>query len=259
MSVPNEINSAMNNPKEINDSKEIGSAKKINTSTSLDELHSTNPVKEVNVWDGATRLFHWTLVILILGAWYTIENRMIDTHEIIGHCLIALLVFRVIWGVIGSSTARFSHFIKNPLAALSYLKGSLSLKKEHATGHNPAGGWMVVVMLLVIGAQVVTGLFSNNDLGFSGALADSVTKSMSDTLTQLHALNFTVIVAIVWLHVVAVFFYVIVKNDNLFKAMITGKKPVNQINPSDKISFAPLYQAIIAFSLSSALGYWLMI
>lgn len=216
-------------------------------------------VKEVKVWDGATRLFHWLLVILITGAWYTIENRMIELHEIFGHFLIALIVFRLIWGVIGASTAKFKTFVTSPLNALRYLGASLTLKTKHSTGHNPAGGWMVVILLIIIALQLITGLYSNNDLGFTGALADGVTKVFSDTLTQIHALNFKLLVGLIWLHLVAVFFYVLIKNDNLIKAMITGKKPENQINPNDKPSFVPLYQAIICFILSALLGYWLMV
>jgi cytochrome b len=216
-------------------------------------------MKHVNVWDLATRIFHWSLVLLFIAAWVTIENRMMEAHEYIGHTLLALLLFRVIWGVIGSTTARFSHFITNPLKALGYLKLSLSLRSPHSTGHNPAGGWMVVIMLLFIGFQVLSGMYANDDLGFSGALSDSVSKSMSDTFTQLHALNFQLLIALVWIHLVAVFFYVLVKNEHLIKAMFSGKKPSTQINPTDQLSFAPLYKAAFCFALSLIAGYWLII
>lgn len=215
-------------------------------------------MKNVKVWDLPTRLFHWCLVLLIIAAWLTIENRMIEAHEIIGHTLLGLIIFRVIWGIIGSTTSRFSHFIAHPIKSLLYLKASLNLKSPHSTGHNPAGGWMVIGMLLVIAFQVVSGMYANNDLGFSGALSDSVSKSMSDTMTQLHALNFTIIVTLVWVHLVAVFFYVLVKNENLIKAMFNGHKPSNQTNANESLTFAPLYKAALSFLLALGLGYFLM-
>ena len=215
-------------------------------------------MKQVMVWDQATRIFHWALVVLIIAAWYTIENRMIDVHQLIGHALIGLVIFRLVWGVIGSSTAQFKNFIRNPFSALTYLKASLKLTSPHATGHNPAGGWMVVVMLLVIGFQLISGLLANDDLGFSGAFSDYVSKALSDTFTQLHALNFTLLLVLIWLHLVAVFFYVMVKNEHLIRAMLTGKKLQSQVNPDEKITLKPIYQGLICLILSIVLGYWLL-
>lgn len=214
-------------------------------------------MNKVQVWDLATRLFHWTLVGLIIAAWVTIENRMIDAHEIIGHLLLALIIFRVVWGFVGSTTSRFREFIIHPFKALAYLRASLTLQAPHSTGHNPAGGWMVIVMLAVIGFQVVSGLYANDDLGFSGALSDAVSKATSDTLTQLHALNFDLLVAIMWLHVAAVFFYVLVKKENLVKAKFTGKKPEHQINPNDILHFKSLYLALFILLISLTISFLL--
>lgn len=216
-------------------------------------------MRHVKVWDLATRVFHWLLVLLIFAAWLTIENRMIELHEIIGHTLLGLIAFRLCWGLFGSTTAQFRQFITNPFSALGYLKASLSLKSKHSTGHNPAGGWMVVFMLLVIGFQIGSGLYANNDLGFSGALSDSVSKATSDTLTKLHGLNFNILVALIWLHLVAVFFYVLVKNENLIRAMFTGKKPENQINPEDKLNFKPVYVSALGLLASLGFGFWMML
>lgn len=212
---------------------------------------------KVRVWDLATRLFHWSLVILIVAAWFTIENRLIEAHEIIGHLLLALIVFRVIWGLVGSSTSRFQEFLVHPIKAVAYLRNSLKLQAPHSTGHNPAGGWMVVVMLGVIGFQIVSGLYANDDLGFSGALSDLVSKSASDKLTQLHAINFDILIAIIWLHVVAVFFYVIVKKDNLLKAKITGLKPKHQTNQNDVLRFKPMKLALGILTLALIFTWWL--
>lgn len=215
-------------------------------------------MKQVKVWDLATRLFHWLLVLLVVAAWLTIENRMIEAHEFIGHSIFALLLFRLMWGFIGSTTARFSNFVKPPLKALSYLKKSLSLQADYSTGHNPAGGWMVIIMLIFFGFQTISGMLANNDLGFSGALSDSISKSLSDTMTQLHALNFNILLALIWLHLVAVFFYVLVKKTNLVKAMWSGKKLENQVKLSDSLSFVSLFRACASFAIALAIAYWIM-
>lgn len=215
-------------------------------------------MKKIKIWDSPTRLFHWALVINLVAAWYTIENRMIELHEIAGHTLIALLVFRVCWGFVGSTTARFSHFIIHPISAIDYLMKSLKLKAHHKIGHNPAGGWMVIVMMLVIAFQLVSGLFANDDLGFSGALSDNVSKELSDTITQLHGINFDLLIAIIWVHLVAVFFYVLVKKDNLIEAMVTGNK-ILPFNPTKRLRFVSVYVALAIFLISAAMSgylYW---
>ena len=212
---------------------------------------------KIKIWDGATRFFHWALVLNIFLAWYTIENRLIELHELSGHCLIALLLFRLVWGLVGSSTARFKHFLVHPITAFRYLNQSLRLRAHHQIGHNPAGGWMIVIMMLVIGFQVVSGLFSNDDLGFSGALSDYVSKDMSDTLTQLHGINFDLLLAIIWLHLVAVFFYVLVKKDNLIKTMFTGKKHLPN-EPETPLHFASFSLVVFFIALAGAFSYWLI-
>ncbi|AWB65142.1 hypothetical protein C2869_01200 [Saccharobesus litoralis] len=219
-------------------------------------------MSSIKVWDGATRLFHWLLVVCILGAWITIENRWILAHEIFGFTLLGLIVFRLIWGFVGSTTARFSHFMTRPTTAIQYLSASLNNQSQHYTGHNPSGGWMVIGLLGILLFQVVTGLYANNDLGFSGALADNVSKAFSDQLTQWHAINFNLILAAIWLHLVAVFFYVLVKKDNLIKAMLTGRKPKNKTthsitNNPEALKFVSLTWAI-SLGLVIALAIYLI-
>ncbi|WP_111979570.1 cytochrome b/b6 domain-containing protein [Algibacillus agarilyticus] len=213
-------------------------------------------MKTLKIWDSATRIFHWALVINIVAAWYTIENRLIELHEIAGHCLIGLLVFRLIWAILGSRTSRFTHFVVQPFAALRYLNKSIRLQAHHQVGHNPAGGWMVIVMMCVLGFQVFSGLLSNDDLGFSGALSDHVSKALSDTFTQLHRYSFNALVTLIWLHLVAVFFYVLIKKDNLIKAMFTGKKTVEQA-PVKPLYFAPTSLALLCGLIAGAFSYWL--
>lgn len=215
-------------------------------------------MKSVKVWDIATRIFHWSIVICVVGAWVCIENRWIEAHEIFGYTLLTLLVFRLFWGVVGSTTARFSHFIGKPSHVISYLKDSLQSKSPHYSGHNPAGACMVIVLLAILFFQTVSGLYSNNDLGFTGPLADGVSKELSDLLTKLHGWNFNLILAAVWLHIVAVFFYVLVKKDNLIKAMITGKKPQSQAGQYQSLIFAHPLKALIFLLIAAVFVGWLI-
>lgn len=92
-------------------------------------------MNSIKVWDGVTRLFHWALVICIFGAWVTIENRWITAHEIFGLVLLGLVIFRICWGFIGSTTARFRHFVTKPSTAINYLKASLQSESDNFTGH----------------------------------------------------------------------------------------------------------------------------
>lgn len=193
---------------------------------------------KVKVWDLPTRVFHWSLVLSVFACWFTIENRWILAHQVSGAAVLGLLIFRLLWGIVGSRTAKFTDFVKWPWTAARYLWSSLHKHDDYHTGHNPAGGWMVIAVLVILGFQGITGLFANNDLGFSGPLADHVSKDTSDKATQLHVLNFNLILALVWLHLIAVFLYVLVKRQNLVRAMITGKKPVEQAGKDNSVAFA---------------------
>ena len=215
-------------------------------------------MNSIKVWDGVTRLFHWALVICIFGAWVTIENRWITAHEIFGLVLLGLVIFRICWGFIGSTTARFRHFVTKPSTAINYLKASLRSESDNFTGHNPSGGWMVLALLAILLFQSLSGLYANNDLGFTGSLADTISKEFSDQVTQWHAISFNFIMLAIWLHLVAVFFYVLVKKDNLVKAMLTGKKNQNNIGHHQDLQFSHPIKAV-ALALFIAMPIYLFL
>ena len=207
-------------------------------------------MNSVNVWDIATRLFHWSIVLCLLGCWLTNEYRWIEGHEFFGYLLLMLLIFRLFWGVIGSTTARFSNFVSKPGTAFRYLKSSINDEAEHFSGHNPLGGWMVLALLSLLLFQIISGLYSNNDLGFTGPLADSISKECSDLYTKLHGWSFNIILAAVWLHIIAVFFYVLVKKDNLVKAMVTGKKHAHQAGRIQHLTFSHPVKALLCLAVA---------
>ncbi|NMG32932.1 cytochrome B [Azoarcus sp. TTM-91] len=181
--------------------------------------------KLIRVWDLPTRLFHWLLLALVVGAFVTglLGGNLIVWHGRLGIAITGLLAFRLVWGVAGSTYARFATFVPGPARISAYLRG-----QWQGVGHNPLGALSVLALLLVLLFQVVSGLLSNDDIAFTAPLYSLVSKDTSDWLTGLHRQNMWVIVALVVVHVAAILFYARVKKDNLVKPMITGVKEVSE-------------------------------
>ena len=181
----------------------------------------TSPIR---VWDAPTRLFHWAIVVLLGVSWLTETRGWMELHFLSGYSIIALLLFRLGWGFIGSETARFSFFLKSPLAALRHLAHLHRPEPDTQIGHNAAGGWMVLLMLALLAVQVATGLFANDDGDTEGPLIHYVSKDQSDWLSHIHAIDFTLIQIAVCLHVAAIVGYAALKRHDLVRPMLTGRK-----------------------------------
>jgi len=181
-------------------------------------------MQRIKVWDLPVRLFHWSIVVLIASAWVTQEFNLMDWHVWCGYAILTLLLFRVIWGFVGSDTARFTCFLKSPVAALRHLSHLRRCEADREIGHNAAGGWVVLVMLALLGAQAGTGLFANDDGNTEGPLMHLVDKEQSDWLSKIHSLNFNLILAVIVLHVLAIVAYAVLKRQNLVRPMLTGTK-----------------------------------
>lgn len=207
-------------------------------------------LKSVRIWDGAVRIFHWLLVIAIASSWWTNQQLMIDFHALAGYSILALIVFRVLWGFIGSSNARFANFLKGPSKVVGYFRKLLGPSDPTAVevGHNPAGGWMVAIMLVLVAVQAISGLFASEDtfLFFDGPLVAYVSPKLASTMNFIHHTNITLIYIAVALHVCAVVFYRVVRRDNLIKAMVTGYRdvPESQTGRFAKIRFVSGYIGI---------------
>lgn len=216
-------------------------------------------MRRIKVWDLPVRLFHWLLVALILAAWVTQYLDRMDLHVWIGEWILTLLLFRVVWGFVGSDTARFSGFLRSPLAGLRHLAHLGRREPDRGIGHNAAGGWMVLVMLALIGVQVGTGLCANDldDGGDTeGPLMHLVGKDRSDWLTHIHALNFTLIEVVIALHVLAIVVYAVLKRQNLVRPMVTGTK----LMPADAVAprvVNPLW-ALVVLAGSFGAVVWLV-
>ncbi|KIA79748.1 hydrogenase [Chromobacterium piscinae] len=215
--------------------------------------------QQVKVWDVPTRLFHWTLVVLFGAMWFCAEQggEWLQYHIYCGVALASLLVFRLIWGVVGSQTARFSNFVRGPRTIVRYLKGELP--EREAPGHNPLGGWMVVVMLLALGAQVLTGLFAADvdSYLYDGPLAKHIDSGLAESATGAHKLLFNGLLGLVALHLTAIVLYRVVKKQNLVGPMLTGYKKMAGEKP--RLHFAHGALALAALLLSAGGLYFALL
>ena len=168
-----------------------------------------------------------------------------DWHVRIGYTILTLLLFRAIWGFVGSDTARFTRFLRSPVAALRHLRHINRREPDQEVGHNAAGGWMVLVMLALLYVQAGTGLFSNDDGNTEGPLMHLVDKDRSDWLSHIHSLNFKFIEAVIVLHVLAIAAYAVLKRQNLVKPMITGTKPMPDEATAPRLASPFLAAAIL--------------
>ena len=208
----------------------------------------------IKLWDLPTRLFHWLLVLLIIAAIVTGKTGGYDLmiwHGRIGLAILGLLTFRIIWGVAGSTYARFINFAPTPSSVIAYLK-----EDWQGVGHNPLGAFSVIAMLLAIALQVASGLFSNHDSVFQGALFRLISADLSNELTEIHHNNFIALLGLIILHLGAIVFYVHVRKDNLVKPMITGWKDI----PPNSRRFESakgggLLALVIAMAVAAAVVY----
>lgn len=177
--------------------------------------------QRIRLWDLPTRLFHWLLVLAVGAAVVSgqLGGNLIEVHGKIGLAIVGLIAFRLVWGFAGSTYARFAQFFPTPARIKLYLNG-----EWRGLGHNPLGGLSVFSLIFLLTVQVVSGLFSNDDIAFVGPLYDLINKSMSDRLSGIHELVSNVLIGLVVLHVGAVLFHGHFKKDNLVKPMLTGWK-----------------------------------
>ena len=176
---------------------------------------------KIRIWDLPLRLFHWLLVMAVIGSFVSVKlggNAMI-WHGRFGYFVLTLIIFRLIWGFVGTYHARFVNFIRFPKAVLTYLKNP-----AETLGHSPLGAISVVVLLALFLAQALAGLFASDDIAFDGPLAKYVASSWVELLTSFHRLNEWVLLSLVGVHIAAILYYKYAKRINLISAMITGDK-----------------------------------
>lgn len=185
----------------------------------------------IQLWDWPVRVFHWSLLAAVSTAIVTgkLGGSWMDWHGVAGQVILGLVVFRIVWGFLGSTYARFATFVPTPARVLAYLKG-----QWHGVGHNPLGALSVLALLGLLGVQATTGLFSNDDIAFTGPLAGFVEEELSLSLTAWHHRLVNVLFGLLGLHLAAILFYVHIKKDNLLKPMVTGTKDVPVTTPAPR-------------------------
>ena len=181
------------------------------------------PRIQIRVWDGFVRVFHWTLVSAFFVAYLT-EDDLLTVHVWAGYVVGVLIVARLIWGFVGPPHARFCDFVYGPATTLRYLRDLILFRAERHLGHSPAGGAMVVLLLVLLTLTVATGLVVYGGDQQAGPLAGMFTKSTGEAVEELHELLANVTLAFVFAHIIAVVFASLVHRENLIRAMITGKK-----------------------------------
>ena len=208
------------------------------------------------VWDGFVRVFHWSLVLLftVSVASGKVGGEWIDWHMKSGYAILALVTFRLMWGFVGGEYARYVSFLTGPVRAVQFAKGLLGASHEQVIGHNPVGGWMIILMLLLLATQAVLGLFSNDEIATTGPLARYVSDATSITLMGRHRTIGNILLVLVGVHIAAVLFHLLVKKENLLRAMFSGKKelPSHLANQALAARKASLPMGFVVLSVAIA-------
>jgi cytochrome b len=187
----------------------------------------------MRVWDAPTRLFHVATIVLIAVSY--VSTKLAGVHDPhpsalwmhlhfgSGYAMLTLMVFRLAWGLVGSETSRFRSFVVSPMAVLLSMRQSTTDERDTDLGHHAAGGWVVLIMLLLLSAQIGSGLCASAN-GSKGPLASYVGSGASESFSVIHAWIFTLLLAAIVLHVATVVAFAVVKKQDLVRLMITGKK-----------------------------------
>lgn len=211
-------------------------------------------IAPVRVWDIPTRLFHWALVALIAFSWWSGEEELTGWHMWSGYAVLALLVFRIVWGFVGSSTARFANFVTGPRTIAGYLR---NVKGWAGVGHNPLGALSVVAILVMLAVQVTTGLFQTDDDGLvEGPLAPLVGYDLAEAAHDLHETSFDVLLVLIGIHVAAILGYRLFLGKDLVGPMLSGRARLRAgIEP---LRPAKPWAVLVSVLLAAALTAWIV-
>lgn len=202
------------------------------------------------VWDLPLRATHWALVLCVAGSWAThyAGAGWSQWHARCGYAVLVLVVFRVLWGFVGTRHARFASFLRGPGAVLAYLRGGRA-----GAGHNPLGALSVLALLALLLLQAATGLFANDEIAFTGPFYGWAQGDWSGRLTSLHHRNADWLLALISLHVAAVLWYGLVQKRALVRAMLTGRRPAQEVPDGEAIAGSRLPLAIVLVLLLAGL------
>ena len=210
------------------------------------------PGTKLPVWDLPVRLFHWLLAALIAFSWWSVKYHHTDWHIWSGLAILTLLIFRVAWGFAGSSTARFSSFIRGPASVAAHLRG-----RWNGIGHTPLGALSVVALLLAVAVQVGLGLIAEDEDGiYMGPLSRLVSSDTSDKARDLHETWFNVVLGLIALHVAAIVYYRLFRGQKLTTPMITGRA---ELTPgTEPMRPGKWWAAVICLAVGVGITRWII-
>ena len=222
----------------------------------MNSSSASSPLHTVRIWDLPTRVFHWALALCIVGLLVTgnVGGNAMVWHFRIGLTVLALLLFRLVWGLVGGRWSRFAAFIYSPRSIINYLKGRG--KPEHSVGHTPAGAGSVFALLAVLLAQVGSGLISDDEIASAGPLVRFVSTATSNLATNYHKnIGKWIILALVVLHIAAIAFY-LWRKQNLIKPMLHGNKQLDVAMPGSRDDAVSRASALALFALCAFFVTW---
>ena len=213
----------------------------------------------VRIWDLPTRLFHWGLLAAVAGLFFTAygPDTWMEWHPRMGYAVLALLLFRLAWGLVGGHWSRFANFIAGPGAVIAYLRGRPDATRQ--AGHNPVGALAVFAMLAALLAQVATGLVSDDEIGFTGPLNHYLSAAQGLAATAWHKdWGQWLIIGLVLLHVAAIAFYRLVRRERLVGPMIHGDKPLLAGTVPSRDDTGSRLLALVVFAGCVLAVWWLV-
>lgn len=211
----------------------------------------------VKIWDIPTRIFHWTLVLLFAfliysGSW---DDSLMQWHLYSGYLLSGLIIFRVLWGIVGTYYARFCSFITSPIQGLSYLKAMFKGNPKHYYGHNPAGSIMVIALIFLLMLQAASGLITSDEILWEGPFYASVSDELASLGAQIHHQVQLILQYLVGFHILGVLVHSVLFKEKLVTSMVTGtKKDLGNAKPRDSMNLIAL---VICLAISAGWVYYL--
>jgi cytochrome b len=182
----------------------------------------TAAASQVAVWDPFVRVFHWTLVVAFTVAYLIEEPHIVQVWA--GYVIAGLIVARIVWGFAGSAHARFSDFVYRPATAFAYVRDLLRMRGKRYLGHSPAGGYMVILLLVMLAATGIAGLIVYGGEEQAGPLAGMVSEATAEQFEEVHEVLANITLALIFVHIAAVIFASFAHRENLVRAMVTGWK-----------------------------------
>ncbi len=225
-----------------------------------DQTGSAEDPAEIHVWDLPLRVFHWLLALTILGCWLTetLGVAWMQWHMRLGYLALGLVVFRIAWGFVGPTYARFSNFLVGPAAVWRYARSWLEGRPPAYAGHNPIAGWVIVLMLICVLVQATSGLFHTDDILTAGPMRAAVSTNLADDLGGVHATNADLLWILIGAHLLALLVHRLVAGERLVSGMLTGRKKGPFATGQAGISGSRLWMAL-ALALSVTAAVWLIL